>query len=106
VKLEPPIINPNEISYIEGDNYSIDVFFDEKDKDKETKTATLAFMERNLDPAVFRRINKKIIIHLGKVKEQWITSQGLVVKMKDGNEFTVSELFLDNYKVMMPYYPI
>jgi DNA-binding LytR/AlgR family response regulator len=102
VKKEPSIKNPDDINYIKSDNYSTDVFFD--NRPTETKTASLAFMLPQLDPAKFVRINGSTIVKLSNVKllDNWQKSD--VVEMKSGQTFDLSPLYAGWFRIMYKAY--
>jgi two-component system, LytTR family, response regulator len=82
----------NEIVSLQADsNYTI---IHKKDMHKIVVTRTLKDFEDILDCNLFLRIHKSYIINLSCVKE-YSTADGGMVKMEDGNEWSVSRRQLD-----------
>ncbi len=92
-------LDVNEISSLQADgNYTI---IHKRDMHKMVITKTLKDFEEILDQNHFVRIHKSYIVNLHEVKE-YSTMDGGVVKMFDGNEWSISrrqlELFLSKMK--------
>jgi DNA-binding LytR/AlgR family response regulator len=83
LKTEPNIDDPDDINYIQSCNKMIEVYFDKRDR--EDKTASLAFMLDHLDPRKFVRINGSTIIKLCNVKSYDEHSKSKIVKLKSGD---------------------
>lgn len=89
-------VEVEEIASLEADgNYTI---IHKRDLQKLVISKSLKEFDDLLDPAVFVRIHKSYIININYVKE-YSTLEGGVVKMKDGNEWSISrrqiDVFLD-----------
>jgi len=89
-------VEVEEIASLEADgNYTI---IHKRDLQKLVISKSLKEFDDLLDPAVFVRIHKSYIINIHYVKE-YSTLEGGVVKMKDGNEWSISrrqiDVFLD-----------
>jgi two-component system LytT family response regulator len=90
------------ISFIEVDdvvslqadsNYTI---IHTKDMQKLVVSKTLKDFEELLDDNQFVRIHKSYIVHLRYIKE-YSTADGGIVKMADGNQWSISRRLLDYF---------
>jgi two-component system LytT family response regulator len=92
-------IEVDDIVSLQADsNYTI---IHKKDMQKLVITKTLKEFEELLDQTQFARIHKSYIVNLKYIKE-YSTSDGGIVKMTDGNQWSISrrqvEIFLDKMK--------
>lgn len=67
-----------------------------KDMHKQVISKTLKDFEDILNPAQFARIHKSTIVNLDYIKE-YTTSDGGLVKMKDGSQWSISRRQLDAF---------
>ena len=82
----------SEISSLQADgNYTI---IHQRDMQKKVISKTLKDFEEILDAQQFVRIHKSTIINIYEVKE-YLTQDGGMAKMNDGNEWTISRRQLD-----------
>jgi two-component system, LytTR family, response regulator len=87
-------IEVSEIVSLEADsNYTI---IHLKDMQKLVITKTLKDFEELLDGSQFARIHKSYIVNLNYIKE-YTTTDGGIVKMTDGNQWSISRRQLDQF---------
>ena len=87
-------IELNDIVSLQADNnYTI---IHMKDMQKKVITKTLKDFEDILDTALFARIHKSYIVNLRYIKE-YSTIDGGIVKMLDGNQWSISRRQLDTF---------
>lgn len=88
----------SEISSLQADgNYTI---IHQRDMQKRVISKTLKDFEEILDAQQFVRIHKSSIINIHEVKE-YLTQDGGLAKMNDGNEWTISRRQLDVFLARM-----
>jgi len=88
----------SEISSLQADgNYTI---IHQRDMQKKVISKTLKDFEEILDAQQFVRIHKSTIINIYEVKE-YLTQDGGMAKMNDGNEWTISRRQLDVFLAKM-----
>lgn len=91
-------LDVDEIISLQADgNYTI---IHKKDLQKMVISKTLKDFEEILDPAQFIRVHKSYIINLIQVKE-YSTQDGGMVKMNDGNEWSVSRRQAETFLASM-----
>jgi two-component system LytT family response regulator len=93
-------IEVNDIVSLQADsNYTI---IHKKDMQKTVISKTLKDFEDLLNPEKFARIHKSYIVNLEYIKEYSSTDGGLV-KMVDGNQWSISRRQLDQFLQKMKY---
>jgi two-component system LytT family response regulator len=93
-------IEVNDIVSLQADsNYTI---IHKRDMQKTVISKTLKDFEDLLDPSRFARIHKSYIVNLEYIKEYSSTDGGLV-KMVDGNQWSISRRQLDQFLQKMKY---
>ncbi len=91
-------IEVDEIVSLQADsNYTI---IHMNNMQKRVITKTLKEFEELLDPIQFARIHKSYIVNLKYIKE-YSTTDGGIVKMTDGNQWSISRRQLDSFLVKM-----
>ena len=87
-------IEINDIVSLQADsNYTI---IHMKDMQKIVITKTLKEFDDLLDPAMFARIHKSYIVNLKHITE-YSSNEGGIVKMSDGNQWSVSRRQMDTF---------
>jgi two-component system LytT family response regulator len=93
-------IEVNDIVSLQADsNYTI---IHKKDMQKTVISKTLKDFEDLLDPSKFARIHKSYIVNLEYIKE-YSSTDGGIVKMVDGNQWSISRRQLDQFLNKMKY---
>lgn len=96
-------LDVNEIISLQADsNYTI---IHKQDMQKSVVTKTLKDFEDILDENQFVRIHKSHIVHLKYIKE-YSTADGGIVKMTDGNVWSISRRQLDLFLQKMKLYNV